>query len=121
MKYSTELHDLNASYMEALIVEILFCTNENDANLFRNKKEQIARAIANGIDSNVSLRKTTEIDAMSYEGKQEVDCKITTYASSTVREVLYRFYYELNGKWATATEWQELNRFSFALIRLYVM
>ena len=55
MKYNSGFHDLSESNMEALIVEILFCTNEDDANLFRNKKNEIAVAIANGIDSNITI------------------------------------------------------------------
>ncbi|WP_346905948.1 N-acetylmuramoyl-L-alanine amidase [Clostridium sp.] len=55
MKYDTGKHDLNACAMESIIVESLFCDNQDDANLFRSKREQIARSIANGIDNNIPL------------------------------------------------------------------
>lgn len=49
-KYSTELHDLNASSMPAMIVETLFCDNQYDADLYRKiGAEEIARLIVNGI------------------------------------------------------------------------
>jgi len=113
MKYDTGKHDLNSCRMQSIIVESLFCDNQDDVNIFRDKKEQIARAIANAIDSNINLNNSTEIDEMSYEGKQEVDNKITVYSHSTDPNVLYKYYYELNGKWTTVTDWQELNRCSF--------
>ncbi len=55
VKYSTSYHDLNASSMESIIVESLFCDSNQDAELFKSKTDELARAIANGIDSRVSL------------------------------------------------------------------
>lgn len=56
IKYGgNNFHDLSKSDMNAIIVESIFCDNANDANIFNAKKEQFARAIANGIDSRVSL------------------------------------------------------------------
>lgn len=55
VKYNTGYHDLNASKMQSIIVESLFCDNGEDAELFNKKTDELARAIANGIDSRVSL------------------------------------------------------------------
>ncbi|MFR1708174.1 MAG: N-acetylmuramoyl-L-alanine amidase [Clostridium sp.] len=55
VKYSENYHDLNASNMESIIVETLFCDNAADVELFNKKTDELARAIANGIDSRVSL------------------------------------------------------------------
>jgi len=41
--------------MESIIVESLFCDSSQDAELFNKKTDELARAIANGIDSRVSL------------------------------------------------------------------
>ena len=49
-KYSTGLHDLNASSMPAMIVETLFCDNQHDANLYRKiGVNGIAKLIVSGI------------------------------------------------------------------------
>lgn len=48
-------HDVSASNMEAIIVESIFVGNQLDSNIFKNKTDELARAIANGIDSRVGL------------------------------------------------------------------
>ena len=49
-KYSTGLHDLNASSMPAMIVETLFCDNQHDASLYKKiGVNGIARLIVSGI------------------------------------------------------------------------
>ncbi|MEG2291614.1 MAG: N-acetylmuramoyl-L-alanine amidase [Clostridium sp.] len=116
IKYSKgvkDYHDLKASNMEAIIVETLFCTNNDDIAIFNNNVDAIAAAIANGIDPGIELTIKLEIDEMSFEGNQEVDNKITVYAHSTDPNVLYKYFYELNGSWTTITDWQESNNCSF--------
>lgn len=84
IKYDTGYHDLRVPYMESIIVETLFCNNESDSNLFRNKKNLIARAIANGIDSRVSFESENTI----VEEKKKAMVKgIVIYANDA--EVVY--------------------------------
>ncbi|WP_346891476.1 N-acetylmuramoyl-L-alanine amidase [Clostridium sp. UBA3887] len=77
VKYSTGYHDLNASSMESIIVESLFCDNSQDAELFNKKTDELARAIANGIDGRVSLNISKPQKPIN---KEEYDMKkIVTY------------------------------------------
>ena len=56
VKYGgSNYHDVSASNMEAIIVESIFVGNQLDADIFNKKTDELARAIANGIDSRVSL------------------------------------------------------------------
>lgn len=55
VKYSKGYHDLNASNMQSIIVESIFCDNSQDVEIFNNKVDKLARAIANGIDNRISL------------------------------------------------------------------
>ncbi|MEG2289904.1 MAG: N-acetylmuramoyl-L-alanine amidase [Clostridium sp.] len=71
--------------------------------------EYMGEDITNGSTPGPKL----EIDEMSHEGKEEVDNKITVYAHSTDPNVLYKYFYELNGEWTTVTDWQESNNCSF--------
>lgn len=49
-KFSTELHDLNATVMPAMIVETLFCDNQHDADLYKKiGVNGISGLIAEGI------------------------------------------------------------------------
>lgn len=112
VKDGSGLAVINGTSMKAMLIENFYVDTKSDCDFFINNIEMFANALVFGV-TGVDLGKI-EVDEMSYEGKQEVGCKITAYASSTVRDVYYKFYYELNGKWTTATNWQELNRFSFA-------
>lgn len=58
VKYSKNFHDLNASAMDAIIVETLFCDNQSDAAIFNSNVDGIALAIAQGIDPNISGSKS---------------------------------------------------------------
>lgn len=55
VKYNKGYHDLNSSNMQSIIVESIFCDNDKDAEIFNKKTDELARAIANGIDNRVSL------------------------------------------------------------------
>ncbi len=63
--------------MESIIVESLFCDSSQDAELFNKKTDELARAIANGIDSRVSLNISKPQKPIN---KEEYDMKkIVTY------------------------------------------
>ncbi len=77
VKINNGYHDLKASNMESIIVETLFCDNAEDAELFNKKTDELARAIANGIDSRVSLNISKPQKPIN---KEEYDMKkIVTY------------------------------------------
>lgn len=53
-KYNTEYHDLNASNMPAMIVEVLFCDNQHDSNLYNAiGVNSIAEMIADAINGKI--------------------------------------------------------------------
>ena len=61
-KFSTELHDLNASAMPSMIVETLFCDNQHDANLYRQIGVQgIAELIAEAITGKTITTNTEDL------------------------------------------------------------
>lgn len=63
-KYNKGLHDLNASNMPGMIIEILFCDNVGDADLYKKLgADGIARLIGNAIDINVPLVKSVSVNA----------------------------------------------------------
>jgi len=115
VKDGSGLAVINGTSMKAMLLENFYVDTKSDCDFFSNNIEMFANALVygiTGVDLETSI--STEIDEMSYEGKQEVGNKITVYAHSTDPNVLYKYYYELNGKWITVTDWQELNRCSFA-------
>lgn len=80
VKYSTGYHDLNASAMPAMIVEVLFCTNVND--VMRYKKlgaKGTAELIARAIDG-----KATAKEQESYAGGMDMQCMFTIDGKETV-------------------------------------
>jgi hypothetical protein len=87
MKYNTGYHDLSASNMESIIVEVLFCNNQDDVNLFKAKTDQLAAAIANGIDSEVSSNVSTKENSNSSSTpvdppvKESVDVTCQVYSN----------------------------------------
>lgn len=84
VKYNTGYHDLNASNMQSIIVESLFCDNAEDTELFNKKTDELARAIANGIDSRVSLTTPKPIEQKSIEDKKETQADyIIQYSNAT--------------------------------------
>jgi hypothetical protein len=112
VKDGNELAVIKGTSMKAMLIENFYVDTKSDCDFFSNNIEMFANALVYGI-TEVDLG-TIEIDEMSFEGKQEIENKITVYAHSTDPNVLYKYYHELNGKWTTLTDWQELNRFSFA-------
>jgi len=111
VKNGSGLAVIKGTSMKAMLIENFYVDTQSDCDFFSNNIEMFVNALVYGI-TGVDLR-TVEIDVMSYEGKQEVDCKITVYAHSTNLNVHYKYYYELDGKWTTCTDWQEDNKFSF--------
>ena len=112
VKDGSGLAVINGTSMKSMLLENFYVDTKSDCDFFSNNVEMFANALVYGI-TGVDLG-TVEIDVMSYEGKQEVDNKITVYAHSTNANVHYKYYYELDGKWTTCTDWQESNRCSFA-------
>jgi len=110
---------IRESNMDACLVEMAFIDNAEDNALLQKYPDEYAMAIANGIQSYFGLasisnpKPNLEVDCMSYDGIPQIDSKITMYASSTDSNVFYKFYYEYDGNWTTATDWQEDNKFSF--------
>lgn len=62
VKYSIGYHDLANSNMQAIIVENIFCDNAEDVAIFNANVNKFARAIANAIDSNISLEEDLDMD-----------------------------------------------------------
>lgn len=64
VKFNKEYHDLRSTKMESLILEVCFVDNQQDFELYKTLGiDRIARAIANALNSNVSLEpKKREID-----------------------------------------------------------
>ncbi|MEG0307627.1 MAG: N-acetylmuramoyl-L-alanine amidase [Clostridium sp.] len=117
VKDGSGLAVINGTSMKAMLIENFFVDTMADCTFFTNNIEMFANALVYGI-TGVDLKNTSPapdiaIDEMSFEGKPEVGNKITVYAHCTVSDVLYKYYYELNGQWTTATDWQISNSFSF--------
>jgi hypothetical protein len=114
IKNGNGLAVIKGTSMKAMLLENFYVDTQSDCNFFSNNIEMFANALVYGITGiKIESSQTTEIDEMSYEGKQEVDNKITVYAHITNADVYYKYYYELNGKWTTVTDWQDFNRCSF--------
>lgn len=112
VKDGSGLAVVNGTSMKSMLIENFYVDTKSDCDFFSNNIEMFANALVYGI-TGVDLEISVEIDCMSYDGLSQIDNKITMYASSTNPDVYYRFYYEFNGRWTTATDWQEDNKFSF--------
>ncbi|MGL5717952.1 MAG: N-acetylmuramoyl-L-alanine amidase [Paraclostridium sp.] len=56
VKFSKNYRDLNATKSKAMIIELFFCDNSEDVNLYKKVGQtKIAKCIANGLDKNVKL------------------------------------------------------------------
>ncbi|MDV9963416.1 N-acetylmuramoyl-L-alanine amidase [Clostridioides difficile] len=90
-KVSTELHDLNASAMPAMIVETLFCDNQHDANLCRQIGIQgIARLIAEGIKGKTVTANKSQPKTNS-KGKGEATMYCTYKITDLSKDKVYFF------------------------------
>ena len=94
VKYNTGYHDLNASGMESIIVESLFCDNSEDVELFNRKTDELARCIANGVDSRVSLDTSKSQEKI----KVEMHRNIVVYNSEADKICAEYFAMILNSK-----------------------
>lgn len=72
IKNNDELAETSNIKVPSMIVEVCFVDTENDANLYRSLGvEKIARAIANGIDSNIPLSGGQQNNNIQEEIKKE--------------------------------------------------
>lgn len=122
VKYTTGLHDLNASNMPAMIVEVLFCTGAKDVGVYnklgaKGIAEQIAKAIDQKATQKVEKveqeerRETTMQCVFSVEGKKAM----YFYDGQNVRiighpdelKILQEIYRANNGRELPSYAWKK--------------
>lgn len=58
IKYRQDLHDLSASRMQACLIEVLFCDNRNDVDIWKKTSwDTLSYLIGNAIDPNIPKSK----------------------------------------------------------------
>ena len=88
------IHVLRASKMPAILIELAFLSNENDAELLRNRKSDFAKAIAKGLAEYFGISQKISPDVVDKPADLRFKniSEVPDWAKSTIQKLVDKKY-----------------------------